>query len=82
LPGNGVLAAIEGYLHGGVSGAATGLSLPAVGIGAKKLVGALERRASGTRIGIIEEQKRVGSRYWSGRSRQWLKSKNPAFLRE
>ena len=30
--------------------------------------------------GIVS--KRAGSRYWSGRSRQWLKSKNPAFLRE
>jgi bifunctional non-homologous end joining protein LigD len=29
--------------------------------------------------GIVS--KRVGSRYWSGRSRHWLKSKNPAFLR-
>jgi bifunctional non-homologous end joining protein LigD len=29
--------------------------------------------------GIVS--KRVGSRYWSGRSRQWLKSKNPAFVR-
>jgi len=26
--------------------------------------------------------KRAGSRYWSGRSRQWLKSRNPAFVRE
>ena len=30
--------------------------------------------------GIVS--KRAGSGYWSGRSRQWLKSKNPAFLRE
>ncbi len=30
--------------------------------------------------GIVS--KRTGSRYWSGRSWQWLKSKNPAFLRE
>jgi bifunctional non-homologous end joining protein LigD len=27
--------------------------------------------------GIVS--KRVGSRYWSGPSRQWLKSKNPTF---
>jgi len=30
--------------------------------------------------GIVS--KRAGSRYWSGNSRQWPKSKNPAFLRE
>ena len=30
--------------------------------------------------GIVS--KRAGSRYRSGNSRQWLKSKNPAFLRE
>ena len=29
--------------------------------------------------GIVS--KRAGSRYWSGNSRQWLKSKNPAFMR-
>jgi len=29
--------------------------------------------------GIVS--KRAGSRYWSGNSRQWLKSKNPAFVR-
>jgi len=29
--------------------------------------------------GIVS--KRVGSRYWSGPSRQWLKSKNPEFSR-
>ena len=29
--------------------------------------------------GIVS--KRTGSRYWSGRTRQWLKSKNPAFVR-
>src|SRR5271165_6978662 len=29
--------------------------------------------------GIVS--KRAGSRYWSGHSRQWLKSKNPAFVR-
>ena len=29
--------------------------------------------------GIVS--KRTGSRYWSGRSRQWLKSKNPEFVR-
>jgi bifunctional non-homologous end joining protein LigD len=27
--------------------------------------------------GIVS--KRAGSRYWSGKSRQWLKSKNPEF---
>jgi bifunctional non-homologous end joining protein LigD len=26
--------------------------------------------------------KRAGSRYWSGNSGQWLKAKNPAFVRE
>jgi len=30
--------------------------------------------------GIVS--KRAGSRYWSGNSRHWLKSKNPAFMRE
>ena len=29
--------------------------------------------------GIVS--KRAGSRYWSGASRQWLKSKNPEFVR-
>ena len=29
--------------------------------------------------GIVS--KRVGSRYWSGPSRQWLKVRNPAFSR-
>jgi len=29
--------------------------------------------------GIVS--KRAGSRYWSGTSRSWLKSKNPAFVR-
>jgi bifunctional non-homologous end joining protein LigD len=29
--------------------------------------------------GIVS--KRAGSRYWSGHSRQWLKSKNPEFER-
>ena len=29
--------------------------------------------------GIVS--KRTGSRYWSGRTRQWVKSRNPNFAR-